>query len=114
MNPRFQPYFDRFEICEAFFAFAADCHSGMHSEAYRIFSRLNALQFSPGMGGGSWDSLLEDEKDNALEIYCNAWLDYYPGQPFPDEVQEWVRAHYVTEFVAALENAGALETGVTA
>lgn len=112
MKTRFSPYFDRFDICEAFFAFYAECHSGQSSEVYAIGGRLHDLQFSPGMGGASWDRFMDELEcgngTNKAEIYCNAWLHYYPGEPLPEDCQEWVRENYIPEFITELETAGAL------
>lgn len=41
------PYFDRFDICEAYYLFAAEYHEGQGSETYRIFGRLDRLGFRP-------------------------------------------------------------------
>lgn len=102
---RFDPYFDRFDICTAYYAFASECHDGQWSEVYEIFGRLHNLQFSPGMGGCSWGTLEENER----EIYCNAWIHHYPERPLPDDCQDWVRETYVPEFIEELENEGILE-----
>ena len=58
------PYFDRFDICEAYWCYAADWHSGQWSKIYAIFGRLDRMGFRPSMGLGT-DSLGE----NAKEIY---------------------------------------------
>ena len=62
-------YFDRFDICEAWYAFASDWHGGQWSEEYRIFSRLQAMEFKPA------PSIREHGfyalTDNGKEIYNN-------------------------------------------
>ena len=39
-------YFNRFDICEAYYLFFCDYHSGMHSEFYRRLSAMDAY-FKP-------------------------------------------------------------------
>lgn len=41
------PYFDRFDICEAWYMFACEWHGGQSSPEYRIFGRLHRLRFKP-------------------------------------------------------------------
>lgn len=38
-------YFDRFDICEAYYMFASLYHGGQWSEEYRIFGRLHKIKF---------------------------------------------------------------------
>ena len=57
-------YFDRFDICEAFYCYASDWHAGQWSEDYKIFGRLHNLQFRPSPMISS-DNLSE----NAQVIY---------------------------------------------
>ena len=33
-------YFDRFDICEAYYCYASDYHEGQFSKIYEIFGRL--------------------------------------------------------------------------
>jgi hypothetical protein len=40
-------YFDRFDVCMAYYLFACDWHSGQGSPEYRILGRLHALGFRP-------------------------------------------------------------------
>ena len=40
-------YFDRFDICEAYYCYAYNYHSGQNSPSYEIFGRLVKLQFKP-------------------------------------------------------------------
>lgn len=68
--------FDRFDICEAYHAFATDWHGGMTSEIYRIFGRLHRLQFRISPLHKGYESLTENGKEiyDALCIkygYCN-------------------------------------------
>jgi len=37
---------DRFDICEAYWCFAMDWHSGQYSPEYAIFGRLHRMQFN--------------------------------------------------------------------
>jgi hypothetical protein len=57
-------YFDRFDICEAWYLYAADYHAGMWSKEYAIFGRLNNIGFKPSPLL-SYDGLT----DNGKEIY---------------------------------------------
>jgi hypothetical protein len=40
-------YFDRFDVCEAYYLFACDWHNGQGSPEYRILGRLHGLGFKP-------------------------------------------------------------------
>jgi len=57
-------YWDRFDICEAFYLYAAHYHGGQWSKEYRIFGRLHNLGFkeSPILG-------LDSLEENARAIY---------------------------------------------
>lgn len=56
--------FDRHDICEAYYLFAAHWHGGQFSKEYRIFGRLEKIKFRPT------DSLrVENLSDNGREIY---------------------------------------------
>jgi len=58
-------YFDRFDICEAYFVYAMLYHSGQWSKEYAIFGRLNRMGFKAS-------PLLRDENDlseNGREIF---------------------------------------------
>ena len=41
------PTWDRFDICEAFYAYAMQNHQGQFSRAYHIFGRLERMRFEP-------------------------------------------------------------------
>jgi len=41
------PSFDRFDVCEAWYLFAAEYHTGQGSDTYRILGRLDRLGFRP-------------------------------------------------------------------
>lgn len=58
------PYFDTFDICEAYWCYASDWHSGQWSKVYAIFSRLHRMGFKPSPMLGT-DNL----EENAKEIY---------------------------------------------
>ncbi len=40
-------YFDRFDICEAWYMYASLYHGGQWSKEYEIFGRLDRMQFKP-------------------------------------------------------------------
>ena len=42
-------YWDRFDICEAYYWYAVTHHTGQNSPEYAIRGRLAALNFSPGL-----------------------------------------------------------------
>ena len=58
-------YFDRFDICEAYYCFAYNWHSGQYSEEYGFFGRLERIGFIPGTGCHKFKNLTE----NGREIY---------------------------------------------
>jgi hypothetical protein len=60
-------YFDRFDICEAWYAYAVDWHGGKHGDIYRIFGRLRAIWFNPSTSvrEHGYDALT----DNGRDIY---------------------------------------------
>lgn len=58
-------YFDRFDICEAHYAFAADYHAGQGSDLYARLSRISRY-FRPSPLFRGYDSLSE----NGKEIYA--------------------------------------------
>ena len=62
-------YWDRFDICEAYYAFAADYHGGQCSPEYAIFGRLHSMGFKAGVFVG-----YEYLTDNGKEIYDNLVL----------------------------------------
>ena len=59
-------YFDRFDICEAYWCYASDYHEGQFSKIYEIFGRLHELEFKPSM-----DLSFESLTDNGQSIYEN-------------------------------------------
>jgi hypothetical protein len=59
-------YFDRFDVCEAWYLFACDYHSGQWSKLYQVFGRLQKLGFKPSPML-SYESL----SDNGKVIYNN-------------------------------------------
>lgn len=40
-------YFDRFDVCEAWYLFACEWHAGAGSAEYQIFTRLHRIRFEP-------------------------------------------------------------------
>jgi hypothetical protein len=59
-------YFDRFDICEAYWCYASDYHEGQFSKIYEIFGRLHELEFNP-----SFDLCYESLSSNGQNIYNN-------------------------------------------
>jgi hypothetical protein len=58
------PYFDRYDIVEAHYAFATDWHGGQASELYRKQCRISRY-FNPGYHWDGYESL----SDNGKAIY---------------------------------------------
>ena len=59
-------YFDKFDICSAYYLFGMNYHSGQGSKAYAYMSRAKACGFKPGPLF-CYHSL----SDNGKEIYTN-------------------------------------------
>ena len=59
-------YFDRFDICLAYWLFAVHFHSGQGSPEYAILGRLERLRFRPGACQSDRPA---DLPGNAKEIY---------------------------------------------
>ena len=69
-------YFDRFDICEAYYVYAMLYHGGQYTETYKIFGRLNNLEFKPS-------PLLCDENnltENSRLIFDNLVNNGYHGE----------------------------------
>jgi len=65
----YTPYFDRFDICEAYYCYAIQYHNGQWSEEYEMLGRLKNMDFNTSM---SIENELEQAlTDNGKEIYCN-------------------------------------------
>jgi hypothetical protein len=59
-------YFDRFDICEAYFLALSHCHGGQWSKEYaRLCKLMRYFKPSPLLS-------VEDLNENAREIYENA------------------------------------------
>ena len=58
---------DRFDICEAWYAFSVDHHRGQFSPEYAIMGRLQRMGYRAGFGGVTYDALTE----NGKAIYDN-------------------------------------------
>ena len=58
-------YFDRFDVCLAYWAYATHWHAGQFSDTYAIFGRLERMGFRPGCQSDR----PADLGDNAREIY---------------------------------------------
>lgn len=71
-------YFDKFDICEAYYCFAESYHGGQWSEEYKIFGRLDAIGFRPSPmlcieklsenAREIFDALVERENNRGLEL----------------------------------------------
>lgn len=63
-------YWNRFDICRAYYWFAANYHTGQWSEEYTIFGRLDKLRYKPSpLDHGPQRNNLEDE--NCRSILAN-------------------------------------------
>jgi len=60
-------YFDKFDICEAYYVFAMLWHRGQWSKEYEIFGRLDRIGFKPSPMLNGPENLTE----NGLNIYLN-------------------------------------------
>jgi len=67
--------FNRFDICDAYYLFASHWHSGQFSETYRIFGRLHAIRYKPGML-----LQLETAEPEVKAIYGSLVKKHYPGE----------------------------------
>ncbi len=61
-------YFDRYDICEAYYLFARLYHSGGDTTD-RIFHRLNRMHFKPGLSLCQHDYPALALTENGTEIY---------------------------------------------
>jgi hypothetical protein len=64
------PYFNRLDVCEAWYMFAMLYHEGQGSDDYRTFGRLHNIGFKPGMGLNRPENLSENGRaifDNLIE-----------------------------------------------
>jgi hypothetical protein len=59
--------FNRFDICEAWYLYAMDYHTGQWSKEYKIFGRLDRMKFKPSL----LFSCVEDLTDNGKIIFFN-------------------------------------------
>lgn len=59
-------YFDRFDICDAYYLFASHYHEGQGSKLYQVFGRLAKINYTP-----SPLLKLESLSDNGRMIYDN-------------------------------------------
>jgi len=72
-------YFDRFDICEAYYLFGAEYHSGQGSREYAYMGRCLNAGFKPGIRFENRDSLTDNGKeiyDALVEKYQNRGLAY--------------------------------------
>lgn len=61
-------YWNRFDICEAWFLYASHYHSGQSSCLYEKFAQLDRIGFSPSPLL-TLESLNNPERANVKEIY---------------------------------------------
>jgi hypothetical protein len=71
-------HWDRYDICEAYYRFAADWHGGQTCPIYRYFGRLFVMGFRPGRQGDAATTLgaIPELNDNSKAIYdklCKKW-----------------------------------------
>jgi hypothetical protein len=59
-------YFDRFDICYAYYCYAYNWHSGQFSDVYRWLGRLENLKFRPSP---LFSGAPSDLEPNAKAIY---------------------------------------------
>ena len=64
------PYFDKFDICEAYYLFASGYHQGGDTTD-GIFWRLHRMQFKPGAFLECSDNPMMGLTENGAEIYNN-------------------------------------------
>lgn len=65
-------YFDRFDICAAFWHFAAEYHGGQWSAEYAVFGRLHRMRYRMGAGEGDKRNLSENAR-NILAGMVRQW-----------------------------------------
>ena len=76
-------YWDRFDICEAYYMYATTHHTGQWSREYKIFGRLINMGFAPGYASTlSVDNLTA----NARAIYNNLVENGLPGMSCIDRI----------------------------
>jgi len=61
------PYFDRFDICEAYYIYAMEYHGGQWSDLYSVMGRILNLGFRLSR----LIKCRNDLTDNGKEIYDN-------------------------------------------
>jgi hypothetical protein len=60
------PYFNRFDVCEAYYMYACLYHNGQWSKEYKIFGRLHKIKFKPASS-----LTVETLDENARLIFDN-------------------------------------------
>ena len=71
-------YFDKFDICEAYWMYASLYHEGQNSEIYEIFGRLHRIGFEPSPFI-SEDSLTENGKEILAGLIERKHLSQHVG-----------------------------------
>ena len=77
-------YWDRFDICEAYYMYAVNYHQGQFSREYEIFGRLIMINFRPPISISSGDA--SDLTANARAIYDNLVQNGLPGKSCLDRI----------------------------
>lgn len=68
-------YFDRFDICAAYYIFCSAYHAGQNSFLYQKLSQLCKIGYKPGLTTQSHSF----ENDNQREIYRQLYKRYIIG-----------------------------------
>jgi hypothetical protein len=55
-------YFDRWDICEAYYIYAVEYMNGQNSPEMRVLYRLHKMGYKPAGFHGGYDSLSENGK----------------------------------------------------
>ena len=58
-------HFDRFDVCAAYYCYAAEWHSGQWSKEYLLLGVLDRLRYRPGLS----DQQSRTLNENARSIY---------------------------------------------
>jgi len=65
-------WFDRFDICAAYYVFAMLYHGGQWSKEYEIFGRLDRIGFKPSPLLSGPEDLSENGQDIYYQLVANA------------------------------------------
>jgi len=81
------PYFDRFDICEAYYLFAYGYHVGGDTSD-GIFNKLHRLRFKPHHRIACSDEPMMGLTENGAEIYNQLIVDHPDAQGIEPEFLE--------------------------